>query len=137
MRKQNKRRSEETLAETLAGASAQVLRRLWPVTKTGAWLMVQLSTVNWTGLGAQEWQDTLLLIYGLNPPDLLKFWNSCNSALSIFRDIDCNKGGLITAHHNEICDGVADLVCAKKPSYLQVAPCKFQSLSRPVPHSPH
>ena len=54
-------RSEEALAETLAGAPVQAARRLRWVTKTGAWLMVQPSTVNGTELGAQEWRDDLFL----------------------------------------------------------------------------
>ena len=44
----NARRSEEALEETLAGAPVQVASRLWRVTKTGAWLVVQPSTVNGT-----------------------------------------------------------------------------------------
>ena len=45
--------AEEVMAETLAGAPVQGARRLQRMTKTGALLMVQPSTVNGTELGAQ------------------------------------------------------------------------------------
>ena len=64
--------AEESLAETLAGAPVQDAHRLRRVTKTGAWLTVKTSTVNGTELGAQEWQDSVFLRYGIDPPDLPK-----------------------------------------------------------------
>ena len=54
-------RLEEALAETLTGSPVQFARRLQRVTKTEPWLTVQPSKVNDTGLGAQEWQDSLYL----------------------------------------------------------------------------
>ena len=60
-RKRNTLRSDEALEETLEGAPVHVACRLWWAKKTGAWLTVQPSTVNGTGLGAQEWRDALLL----------------------------------------------------------------------------
>ena len=64
--------------------------------------MVQLYTVNGTELGAQEWRDALFLRYSLDPPDLPKYCDGCNAKLTIFRDLDCNRGGLVTACHNEL-----------------------------------
>ena len=55
--------TEEALAETLASARVQCTRRLRRSTKIGAWLTSQPSTVNGTGLGAQEWRDALFLRY--------------------------------------------------------------------------
>ena len=109
MQKRNTRWSEEALDETLAGALVQVARHLRRVTKTGMWLTVKPSSVNGTELGAQEWQDALLLQYGIDPPDLPKFCDRCNSAFSILHALDCKKGGLVMAPHNELRDGVADL----------------------------
>ena len=48
-------RAEEALPETLAGNPVQDACFLRSETKTGDWLMVQLSTVNGTELGVQEW----------------------------------------------------------------------------------
>ena len=70
LRKRSILLAEEVLAETLAGDLYQGARQLRWVTKTGAWMRVQLSTVNGMELGAQEWQYALFLRYGLELPDL-------------------------------------------------------------------
>ena len=74
-----------------------------------AWLIVQPSTVNGTDLGAQEWSDALFLRYGLEPPDFPKYCDDCNTKFKICHTLDCKRGGLITAHHNELQNGLADL----------------------------
>ena len=45
----------KALDETLTGDPVQGARRLQQATKTGAWLIMQQSTINGTELGAQEW----------------------------------------------------------------------------------
>ena len=67
------------------------------------------STINEKELGAQEWMDSLFLHYGIDPPDLPEHFNSCGAAFSIYHNLDCKKGGLITARQNELRDGVANL----------------------------
>ena len=67
------------------------------------------STVNGTELGSQEWRDALFLRYGLDPPDLPKYFYGCETRCSISHALDCKKGGLVTARHNKLSDGVADL----------------------------
>ena len=92
---------------------------------------LQLSTVNGTELGAQEWRDAAFLRYGIEPPDLPKHCNGCNARFSICHALDCKRGGLVTARHNEIRDGVTDLASraftppltyATTPSFTRVAP---------------
>ena len=70
---------------------------------------MQPSTVNGTELGDQEWYDALFLRYGLDPPDLPTYCDGCQAKFSISHALDCKKGGLITARHNELRDDVADL----------------------------
>ena len=77
--------------------------------KTGAWLTVLRSTVNGTELGAKEWHDALFLRYGLDPQDLPTHCDGCESRFKVSHVLDCKKGGLVTARHNELRDGVADL----------------------------
>ena len=60
-------------------------------------------------LGAQEWRNALFLRYGLKPPDLPTHCDGCQAKFSISHTLDCKKGGLVTARHNEIRDGVEDL----------------------------
>ena len=63
-------------------------RRLRRATKTGAWLIVQPSTVNRTELGSQEWRDTLFLRYGLDPPDLPTHCDCCQAKFFISHALD-------------------------------------------------
>ena len=70
---------------------------------------MQRSTVNGTELGAQEWRYALFLRYGLDPPGLPTHYDGCQAKFSISHAIDCKKGGLVTAPHNEIRDRVAYL----------------------------
>ena len=58
---------------------------------------------------AQEWSDALFLRYGLELPDLPTYCGSCNSKFTICHAPNCKRGGLITARHNELRDGVAGL----------------------------
>ena len=67
------------------------------------------STTNRTELGAQERCDALILRYGLDPPDLSKYCDSCNANFTIYHALDCKRGGLVTAFLNEIWDRVAEL----------------------------
>ena len=88
--------------------------------KDGACLTLQPSTVNGMELGAKKCQDSLFLQYGLEPPDIPKFCDSCNAAFYIFHNLDCKKGGLVTARCNELRDGVADLASkAFTPMHLR------------------
>ena len=74
----------------------------------GAWMKVQLSTFNGMELGAQEWIYALFLRYGLEPPDLPNYCDGYNAKLTICHALDCKRGGLVTARHNDFQDGVAD-----------------------------
>ena len=71
VRRQNVAKAMASLEATIARAPAFVTRRLLGATKNRAWLTVQPSTVNGTGLGAQEWRDAAFLHYGLEPPSRL------------------------------------------------------------------
>ena len=102
-------KSEEALTTKIAGALIQGAHQLRRETKTGSWMTVHLSMLNGTYLEAQEWIDDLFLQFGLEPPDLPKYCDSCNAELTIFRALNCKRGVLVTARHNELRDGVADL----------------------------
>ena len=112
-----------SLETTIARAPVEVTRRLRRATKTGARLTVQPSTVNGTELGAQEWRDAAFLRYGLEPPDLPTHCDGCNAKFSICHALNCKRGGLITARHNELRDGVADLASkAFTPTHVRNDP---------------
>ena len=109
VRKRNAKQLEEALVDNLVGTPVQVERQLRRATKTGAWLTVQTSIVNSMELGAQECRYVLFLLYVVDPPDLPKFCNNCKAAFSVCLALNLKKGGLVTAHHNELYDKVADM----------------------------
>ena len=112
--------------ETLEGELVQRARQLQLATNTGAWLKVQPSTVNGTDLGAQEWHDALFLRYVLDTPDLTTYCDGCNVKFTICHALKCKRGNLVTARHNKLRDGVADLAGkAFTPSHVRNAPLIF------------
>ena len=109
VRRRGQIRAEEALTAALEGGLLLHARCLRQATKTGAWITVQPSTVNGTELGAQEWRDALFLRYGLEPQDLPTYCDGFQARFSISHALDCKKGALVTARHNELHDRVADL----------------------------
>ena len=89
-------------------------------------MTVQPSTVNRTELGAQEWRDPLFLRYALDPPDLPNYCNGCNAKFRICHALDCKRGSLIMARHNDLQYKVEDL-CSKDspPSHVRNDPLIF------------
>ena len=127
VRRHNVAKPMESLETTITGAPEIVTRRLRRATKTGAWLMVQPSTVNGTDLGAQECRDAAFLRYGLEPSDLPKNCDGCNARFSICHALHCKRGGLVTARHNELRDVVANLAGrAFTPSHVRNDPVIYQ-----------
>ena len=87
---------------------------------------MQPPTGNGAELGAQEWRDALFLWYGLDPPDLPTYCDNYKTKFTICHALDCNRGGLVMVHHNEIRDGVADLSGkAFTPSHVRNDPLIF------------
>ena len=129
-------RAEAALTAALEGALVQQARHMRRAAKTGAWFTVVPSTVNGTELGAQEWRDALFLRYRLELPDLPSHCDGCDTKFSISHALDCKKGGLVTARHNEIRDGVADLAGkAFTPAHVRDDPLIYsgRAMSRTKP----
>ena len=105
------------------GTSSRALLRLlqpflWGPPPIGLFISVHdTHVVNTVGPVGPEVPDqkVSLLFRGLwwegphNPPYFPKYCDGCNARFSISHALDCKRGGLVTARHNEICDGVADL----------------------------
>ena len=109
IRRQHVEAAETTLGDAWATASKTDARLLERIQRTEAWLTVLPSTINETELGGHEWRDSLFLRYGIESLDLQSNCNGCGAALLIYHDLDCRKRGLITAHNNDLRDGVANL----------------------------
>ena len=105
MRHQGEKRSYEALTAALEGSPVLQARQKRRAAKTGARLTLLPSTVNGTDMGAQEWSDALFLGYGMEPPDVPKYWDRCEARFTISHALDCKNGGLVTVHHIELRDG--------------------------------
>ena len=79
------------------------------ITRTGAWISVLPPTVNGMELGSQEFRDYIFLRCFSKQPDLPDYCDRCGSTFTIYHSLHCMKGGLITAHYNDLRDGVANL----------------------------
>ena len=136
MRHREVQQEEAALTAAREGDPVQQERHMRRAAKTVAWLTVLLSTVNGTNLGAQEWRDALFLLYGLDPLDLPSHCDGCDAKFSIRYALDCQKGALVTARHNELRDGVADLAGkAFTPSHVRNDPLIYSghAMSRTKP----
>ena len=89
--------------------------------------MVQPPTVNGTELGAQEWRDTLFLIYGVEPSYIPHYCDGCNATFSICHALDCKLGSLVTARHNKLRDRIKNLAGKVfTPSHMRNDPLIFK-----------
>ena len=73
---------------------------------------------------------------GWIPPDLPTHCDGCEARFTISHSLDCKKGGLVTARHNELRDGVADLAGkAFTPSHVRSDPLIYsgRAMSRMKP----
>ena len=69
-----------SLGEARAATSTEDALRMGRIMRTGAWVSVLPSAVNGMELGAQEWRNSLFLIYGIDPPELPDY---CDGLVSI------------------------------------------------------
>jgi hypothetical protein len=57
-----------------------------------------------TSWKAQEFQDAILMRYGLIPPDLSACCDGCDAPFTLQYALCCKKGGLMISCHNKIWD---------------------------------
>ena len=123
VRHRGEQRVEAELTSALEGAPVLQAHRMRRAAKTGDWLTVLPYTINGTEMGPQEWRDALFLRYGLDPPDLPTHCNGCEVRFTTSHALDCKKGGLVTARHNELRDKVSDLaIKALTPAHVRDDP---------------
>ena len=88
IQRQHAEEADTTLLEERAAVSKPDAQRLGRIHQTGAWLSVLPSNVNGKELWAQEWRDSLLLRYGIEPPDFPPHCYRCGLAFSICHSLD-------------------------------------------------
>ena len=76
------------------------LNGLRRATENGAWLTAIPNCLNGTELSREEFQDNLLLWYGIVPLNLPVDCDGCGKNFLVPHDSSCPKGGLVLARHN-------------------------------------
>ena len=84
--------------ELADGAGLNGLRR---ATENGVWIIAIPRRLNDTELSWEEFQDNLILRYGIVPLNLPIDWVGCVKKLLVPHALSCPKGGLVLARHND------------------------------------
>ena len=82
-------------------AGVQDRNRIHRATRNGACLIAVPHRLNGTELYREEFQDNLLLGYGLMPQDIPATCDGCGKKFSIDHSLPCPKGGLVLARHDD------------------------------------
>ena len=72
--------------------------------KTGGWLTVLPNVMNGSILSDLEFRDGLRLCYAMPLQNLPTHCDGCNAKCNIDHALNCKKGGLVIARHNEVKD---------------------------------
>ena len=112
-------RSQAELDDVLSLLPSEKQRTIRHGCQTGAWLTSLPSTVNGTELSLQEFWDSLNLRYTWEIPDHPFHCGSCGKKFLILHTLECKKGGLIDACHNEVRDEL-EAICSQEFTPLAV-----------------
>ena len=77
------------------------LNSFWRAMENGAWLTAIPHHLNSMELSREEFQDNLLLCYGIVPLNLITDCDGCGKKFSVPHALSCPKGGLFMAWHND------------------------------------
>ena len=97
--------------------------RLELVTFDGSWLTAVSDIINGTTLSADKFQDKLRLRFRMEPIGIWNRCNSCGAKIAVDHSLQCKKGRLIVAHHNDMADEWGALCAAAlTPKYVSHKP---------------
>ena len=72
--------------------------------ESGAWLNAVPSTMNGTTLSKEEFSDNLRYRCGFEPINLPEYCDGCGEVFSVEHGLNCKKGGLVNARHEDVAD---------------------------------
>ena len=72
--------------------------------KCSTWLSVTPTNDNHFALSPDEFRDALSIRYNYSPRDLPATCDGCEEEFNLCHALNCKKGGLVTARHNETRD---------------------------------
>jgi len=93
----------QLLIQTLPKENSKKLKRILE-NKCSTWLSVTPTNDNHFALSPDEFRDALPIRYNYSPRDLPSTCDGCGEELNLCHALNCKKGGLVTARHNEIRD---------------------------------
>ena len=100
-----------------------VLNCLWRVTESGTWLTAIPYCLNGMELSREEFQDNLLLRYGIVPLKLPTDCDGCRKEFSVTHDLSCSKGGMVLVWHKYAAKDLdTPLARDLNPSYISYTP---------------
>ena len=77
--------------------------------KCSTWLSVYPTQENFFAMSPDEFRDALALRYLLTPKNLPNICDGCGEEFNLCHALNCKKGGLVSARHNEMRDLNCDL----------------------------
>eukprot|EP00978_Attheya_sp_CCMP212_P039958 scaffold213016_cov49-Attheya_sp.AAC.1 len=92
-------------------------------TTAGGWLTVLPNVMNGSILSDLEFRDGLCLCYVMTLHNLPTHCDGCNAKCNIDHALNCKKGGLVIARHNEVKDELGFLVLTTLATTLPNAVC--------------
>ena len=93
----------QLLIQTLPKENSKKLNRILE-NKCSTWLSVTPTNDNHFALSPDEFRDALSIRYNYSPRDLPATCDGCGEEFNLCHALNCKKGGLVTARHNEIRD---------------------------------
>ena len=131
IRKKKTTNSEILLEKIKSSIEKKGARRLKYLKEkgSGTWLAANSNNLCGTLLSAVKFRDELRDRYGMKLLDSPSHCDGCNEQLSTSHTLSCKIGGLIHSRHEESCDSLGCLACARfKPSNVrdepQINPCR-------------
>jgi hypothetical protein len=86
---------EENLEGLKSSGGRKMAKRLDQMGKTGAWLSVIPNCFDGTELLWEEFQDNLVICYGLRPRGVPEHCNGCREPFTVKHALSCKKGGFV------------------------------------------
>ena len=118
--------STKDLINSLPEEKSVKMKRIFE-NKCSTWLSIIPTNENFFALSPDEFRDAITLRYNLTPKGLPSICDGCSENLDLCHALNCKKGGLVTARHNELRDLNCDLCSMAGLSHIISEPIVQES----------